>query len=129
MKRVPLLRNELLVRGDHVTAALEGREMQVARRRRAADDLDDDLDVRVLEQPERIGRHREVARVTRLAPVADGGADQPERTTRGGVETLAAIGERARDGRADRAEPEQRDADRCAHWRMNTTRSARRGYS
>ena len=97
MERVPLLRDELLVRRDDVTAALEGGEVQVARGRGAADDLDDDVDVRVLEQLERIGRDREVAGVARLAPVAHGSADEPQRTASGGVEALPAVGERARD--------------------------------
>src|SRR5206468_12456546 len=40
VERVPLLRDELLVRGDDVTATLECSEVQVAGRRCAADDLD-----------------------------------------------------------------------------------------
>ena len=99
VERVPLLRDELLVRRDDVAAALERGEVQVARRRRAADDLDDDVDVRILEQPERIGRDREVAGVARLAPVAHRGADEPERPAGRGVEAFAAVRERARDRR------------------------------
>src|SRR5206468_9128403 len=84
MERVPLLRDELLVRGDDVTATLECSEVQVAGRRCAADDLDDDVDARIVEQPERIRRDRKVSDVARLASIAHRGADEPQRAAGGG---------------------------------------------
>jgi hypothetical protein len=81
-----------------VTSALERRELQITRWRGTADHFDDDVDVRILEQSERIGRHGEIAGVTRLAPVAHRCADQPERPPRPRVQALPSICERARDG-------------------------------
>jgi len=98
MQRVPLLRDKLLVRGHDVSSALERRELQIARWRRAADDLDDDVDLRVLEQSERIGRDGEVAGVARLSPVAYRSAHEPKRPASARIQALPSVRKRARDG-------------------------------
>ena len=68
----PLVREQLLVGGDHPLAVREGPEQQLLRRLDAAEDLDDDVDPGVVDDGhavdgERLARLRHVARPLEVA--------------------------------------------------------------
>src|SRR5919201_1948428 len=119
MEGIPLLGHELLVRGDNMLSALERAVNELTRRVGATDDLDDDRDLRIVEDGVRVRRDGHVSGLARLARVAHRGGYELQRPARGGVDAARALGERASDRRAHRPEAEQTDADRpIAHGRF-----------
>src|SRR5207245_5901070 len=125
MKSLPLLRDELLVRGDEMLLPLERAQVELLRGIRPADDLDNDGDLGVVEDRVRIRRDRNVAGIPHLLRIAHRRRDEAQRTPGGRIDPARAIGERARDRRAYGAQPEEADAN-AASAHLRAGRGARR---
>src|SRR5206468_3882541 len=123
--RLPCLRDELLVRGADVLAALERPELRITPRVGPADDLDHDRDIRVVEDRVRVGRDRDVAGVADLLRIAHRRRDETQRASGCCVDAPRAIRERTRHGGADGPQAEKADTERPrAHWGRPHTTSA-----
>ena len=130
MQLIPLLRDDLLVGRDDVLAALERREQQVEGRLVAANDLDHETDLRIVEDRERVAGDRDVASVADLLRVAYRRPEEPHRAAGRRVDALRAVGERTPDGASDGAQSEQPDPERlrghAGTGRPQTIRAATR---
>jgi hypothetical protein len=99
-----------------VPATLERREVQLTCGRCAADHLDDDVDTGVFEDGERVGGDRNATRIARLLRITHRRPDEADRAPGHRLEPLCAALHGASDGRADRPEPEDPDAEGARHF-------------
>src|SRR5206468_9811161 len=109
---------ERLVGGDHVLAGGERLQDEGPGRLEAADQLDDDVDRRIVEDPRGVRRHRKLGQVETLATAGDvdvGDRAEPQPAAGALFQGGALRVEDLDDAGADRAETEQSDSDFIYH--------------
>ena len=125
--RVAVHRDKRLVRGDHVLAAIDGFEDELAGGVGAADELDDHVDVRVPDDPARIGGERDAVGGADTRPVErpDRGPRDHDAATGPPGDLLAVAPQHVDGAAADRSEAEHSDPNR-GHARYLRCSSRRR---
>ncbi len=112
---VAVLREQRLVGGDHVLAVGDRRQDELAGARLAADQLDDDVDVRMRDQLRGIGHQLDAleAHRARLGEVARARGHRDHDLAAGAARDLLAVAAQHLDGAAAHgAQAQQADADR-----------------
>ncbi len=127
---VAMTRQQRLVRGDHVLAQADRLEHQRARGLVAADQLDDDVDIRLPDDVERLGRYRQLAaeecpRLGRVTHRHRGDLDAAAGASR---DLMLVAPQDAAGSAADGAQPEQADFDRI-HGHGDAVKSSQFGVT
>ena len=109
---VAVLGDQMLVGGDHVLAVGNRLHHQLARGFQAADQLDHDVDIGVVDHVEGIGRQRQVARQRlRFIEVAHRGTQHADFTPRAAGDFFGVAAQHGQRAAANRSQAQQADVD------------------